>query len=520
MNSQASQYNALPYPSTARKYSHPFYLRSAAALSGFSAPSTDNCRVLEIGCSDAGNIINMALTMPSAHFFGVDISSREIESGQASINAIGLRNITLKTMDIMELDKYHQDPFDYIVAHGIFSWVPDFIRHKILEICRDMLSPTGVAFISYNTYPGFRLRESAHDIARYAARNSESLVESVDYVRKIINTTVRLNSAEHKHYASSLQRESAMMLEVPDSFVAHDILEVENRAFYFHEFTAKLASFGLEHFSDSTIDAYRILFPPEPMHNLLAHFANNLYIREQQIDLLVGRQFRESLVCHAGVSGAPNIYPSIVESMYITSRLTIDKNFASSENEQIYKLKSGKSCLVERNSILSFILELLQDSFPAPLSPAEICISLKDKFPDITPKRIAEELLECYRSMTDSIEFLADAFPASCPIDDFPFSSPVARFQVQNGLRVTSLYHETVEINPFQAMLLCMADGSRHKSSFGEELIKLFDAGELDIDGAKDALREEITAFLHQAADDCLLFFAKNALLLQMTGNQ
>ncbi len=511
MNNTDKSYDVLPYPSSARKNTHPYYLRSAAALSGFCAPLPDGCRVLEIGCSDAGNMLNMAQTIPTAHFLGIDISEREIEAGRAAIMALGLKNIEIEAGDIMEFDALRRGPFDYIIVHGIYSWVPEFVRRKILDICREALSPQGVAFISYNANPGCRLRDAVRDLARYAVRGTDSLHDAVAAAREAVETAKNLNAAESEYYSALLERECKMFGEVPDSFVAHDVLETVNRAFYFKEFAADLADANLEHFGDSTLDRYRIMYPPAPLADKIARLSGDFYRREQQIDFFIGRQFRESLVCRYGISSTPEKLPPILFSMRIVSRLCASDKF-------VFSTKNGGMINAAERPLLRGILQILQGAFPVALTLEEIHCCLQGEFPDALPEQILLELLECYRSLTDSVEFLTDVFPVAAELPEFPVASPVARFQMRGDGKVSTLLHETIEINPIQGLILQAADGTRRKSGFGEYLLALFDAGELEIGGAEDASREVICGFLERTAGEYLDFLVKNALILKMPG--
>src|SRR5688572_33293332 len=126
-------------------------------------PPAGEARVLELGCGTGGNLIPMALAMPGATFTGFDLSAVQIERAREAISALGLRNITVAQRNILDVGK-DADGFDYIICHGVYSWVPENVQQRILAICRESLSKNGVALISYNTYPGWHLRESVREM--------------------------------------------------------------------------------------------------------------------------------------------------------------------------------------------------------------------------------------------------------------------------------------------------------------------------------------------------------------------
>jgi SAM-dependent methyltransferase len=155
-------YDEVLYPSRTLPQTHPSRLATVAFLRGMQPASIGRCRVLELGCGTAANLIPMAFHHPESEFVGLDLAERPIAFGRSNISALGLHNITLHLMDLCEANPERLGCFDYIIAHGVYSWVPQSVRERILAISREMLNPQGVAYISYNAYPGDELLETAH----------------------------------------------------------------------------------------------------------------------------------------------------------------------------------------------------------------------------------------------------------------------------------------------------------------------------------------------------------------------
>lgn len=153
----STSYDEIPYSDNCFPYTHPDHLATVATFHGLTPPPVRNCRVLELGCARGGNIIPMALGLPEGRFLGIDLSSRQIAEGRSIIEKLGLQNIDLQTLGITDIGE-NSGLFDYIVCHGVYSWVPDQVRDKILAICSENLAPSGVAYVSYNTYPGWHER--------------------------------------------------------------------------------------------------------------------------------------------------------------------------------------------------------------------------------------------------------------------------------------------------------------------------------------------------------------------------
>ena len=145
-------YDQVLYPGVPLPQTHPDRLATIAGLFGMTPAAAPNCRVLELGCGDGGNLIPMALTLPASVFTGIDLAEPAIARGCALANTLGLENITLRHLDLMRMGPdlgefdygvFDYAVFDYIIAHGIYSWVPPEVRDQLLRLCRAHLAPQG-----------------------------------------------------------------------------------------------------------------------------------------------------------------------------------------------------------------------------------------------------------------------------------------------------------------------------------------------------------------------------------------
>ena len=136
----AAFYDRVPYDSQPFPEAHPAYLGALGRLHGLTCALPSKCRVLELGCASGGNLIPLAWYHPQSEFVGIDLSESQIRAGRELMAAVGLDNCTLHTGD---LSHFEPDPtgYDYVIAHGLYSWVPDSVRGKMLTLCRDALRP-------------------------------------------------------------------------------------------------------------------------------------------------------------------------------------------------------------------------------------------------------------------------------------------------------------------------------------------------------------------------------------------
>jgi len=129
----------------------------AALLGGLQVRHPSGARILEIGCSSGHNLIPLAMRWPNAHFVGIDFSEQAIQQARDLADVAGLANMEFHAVDLREFN-HDGEPFDFIIAHGFFSWVPDVVKAALLAFCADHLAPSGIATISFNAEPGWQAR--------------------------------------------------------------------------------------------------------------------------------------------------------------------------------------------------------------------------------------------------------------------------------------------------------------------------------------------------------------------------
>jgi SAM-dependent methyltransferase len=228
----ASDYDVLPYRSTPYTHTQPARLAAVATLFGMAPPAADHARVLELGCASGGNIIPLAARYPHARFIGIDLSLRQVEDGQRVIAQLGLQNIEIKRGDIGEL-RLAGTPLDYIVCHGVFSWVPRTMQDAIFRICAENLVANGIAYISYNALPGWHLRRIVRDICHYHAGEQGTPEQRVTRARWMLEQVAKMSS-ESSTFGRIMRDEVKLTAPLPNSYILGEFLAHDNDPCYFH----------------------------------------------------------------------------------------------------------------------------------------------------------------------------------------------------------------------------------------------------------------------------------------------
>ncbi len=240
-----STYDEVPYPTYALPQTHPRHLATIATLLGLAPPDANHCRILELGCGNGGNIIPMAYASPECECVGIDYSQKAIEAGRQQIKALQLPNISLLQCSLEQLDD-DLGTFDYILCHGVYSWVSPDLQQAILHIFRQHLQPNGIGFVSYNTYPGWHQRGVIRKMMNHHVQRfpDESPTQRIHRARQLLDFLVRAVPAQQSAYALSLRENLELLSNLPDAYLFHEYLEEFNEPTWFLEFCESLGKPG------------------------------------------------------------------------------------------------------------------------------------------------------------------------------------------------------------------------------------------------------------------------------------
>lgn len=289
-------YDRLPYLSAAFPQSSPARLHAIARLFGLDAPDPATARVLELGCSAGGNLLPFAVMHPRARAVGIDLSPVQVESGRAIVGLLGLDNLELRHMSITDVGP-ELGEFDYVICHGVYSWVPPEVQEKILDICSRNLSANGVAYVSYNTYPGWKAKEIIRDAMLLRGTSRPDPAENLAYARGMIefmHEVARPDSVLKK----VLDENIGMIRNGQPYYLIHEFLEPCNAPCYFSDFLARAGQHGLCYLGEADLcSMFASNFGPERAAALIRECGQQEPL-EQMMDFLTNRPFRQTLLVH------------------------------------------------------------------------------------------------------------------------------------------------------------------------------------------------------------------------------
>ncbi|MCU0239644.1 MAG: class I SAM-dependent methyltransferase [Pyrinomonadaceae bacterium] len=502
VESKEFSYDTLPYPSFTFAQTHPDRFAAIGKFYGIETASPKKCRVLELGCGDGTNLNWLAYSLPESEFIGVDLSQIHIDSANQAVTEIGLKNAKFFQQDVMQIDENTFGKFDYIFAHGLFSWVPDFVREKILELYRQLLNPNGIGYLSYNTFPGCYRRKIVRDAMRFHTKKYENPLEKVQQGIAFLNFLTENSTSSPIHH-EILKHEFDGMLKRSESNVFHDDLADENQPFYFTEFIEFAEKNDLQFLSEINN------FPTQPRKispevlQVLENISDNVIEFEQYFDFLESNRFRQTLLCQKEIEPERNFEPNKIKQFAISSNLNPTAEITRLSENKSEKFISPKGSTAETDHILTkavlFYLHTIgthEISFDELIAKSRETLETEgftsddwERESDIT----ASLLFQLYSP--DSIRFHVSKSNCINFVSEKPKVSEFAKWQAEKGQNVTTFHGLNLSLDDeIIVELFRLLDGTKSKNDVISELFEKVQNVEIE------AFTQQIEQYLSQIA--------------------
>ena len=352
-------YEAVAYEAKPNPVSHPDHLAAIATMFGLEAPEIDHARVLEIGCSDGSNLLPVAATLPNSHCVGCDLAPTPIRVAREATAALGLGNVEWFAGDLRELSTA-RGSFDYIIAHGVYSWVPVPVRDALLDLVARALAPNGVLFISYNVFPGGHTRRAVSEILLHHTSTLPTLRDKLLAARELAALLANAGTT-HDAPDTGMQTELRRIAEMTDSQLAHDVMSEPNDPVYFHQFAEHASRHGLAYLAEA---APAMMGGAGLGANVRAYLSRlERLVREQYLDFARLRRFRQSLICRADAPTDFVLHASRMTPLFATASMALLQ--AANEGRLPHGNKEPQA------SVHRDILEQLVARAPATIAVAE-----------------------------------------------------------------------------------------------------------------------------------------------------
>ena len=508
-------YEAVAYESKAVPLAEPDVMAAAAILHGLTPPAPERARVLELGCGTGGNLIAMAMRLRKATFLGVDLSPAQIERASYAVSELGLQNVTVLANSIADIDASFGQ-FDYVICHGVYSWVPAPIRDAILRVCAENLAPNGIAYVSYNTYPGWHRRGMVREILKFNDDPALPPSARVSRARDLANMLGAADPADDSPHGLVLHSELRELAKQSDRHLFHDQLAPINEPVYFADFAKHACAHALRYVAEA-----RLAVETRATANLrtvLGPDADIVQV-EQQLDFVRGREFRRTLLCHddrhPSAAPVPEAIPRLFARTMAQHAEPSAEDAARSEHVAAFKTSTGVM-LTTNNPQLIAMLGALVDIAPAAMSFEGLATEVERRLAGAEPAsssvRVDRDALVAalLQSATAGlVEFRALPSPFVPHAGERPKAAPLARWQAANFDFLTSLAHSPIRVTGVERYMLRHLDGTNDRERLLRLLEHAFTSGDLQL-GGTTLSREQAAGVL----DDVLERLGRSGLLV------
>ena len=457
MATPATNYDQVRYPGKFYPQASPERLATLAILYGLRPAPVAKCRVLELGCGEGGNVIPLASVFPESEFHGIDLSQSAIEYGQGLIARLGLKNAHIAAQDMMEFPA-DAGEFDYIVAHGILSWVPEQVREQMLEICSRHLAPKGVAYLSYNTLPGGYLRSYPRDLMRFHTRHMSDPETKLREARSIVDMVVA--AIPTPTIERELLKREMQPYEGRDFFLYHDLLAEVNDPVYFLDFMDAASRCGLQFVAEATNNFSRMTRLPEAVRKYLESIGDRR-MREQYLDFIEGRRFRQTVLCRSGHDLDFELTPERVEPLLLlaTTRPTVAIEDWTSHAPVEFKTAQGVPVTCTEPFTKAFY-QVLGEHFPHGLRYSELREEIVSRTGAVDDSKLMRVLVASFSGGV--VDVRSHKFTFAEQVSERPVASALARVQAELGNSVASLNLGTHNLpDGLVRTLVPLLDGTR-----------------------------------------------------------
>ncbi len=342
----------------------------------------DGIRYLELGFG-RGTSINIHAATYDGQFVGTDFNPSHAFMARSNMRGGGGNNVVLYDESFDELLARFADEkpqFDYIVFHGIFTWVNRAIQDTMLRIIRQTLKPGGVVYNSYNCYPGWSPKAPARHLFKlFSEHSSGSMLDKIPNMLNFFEAFLKTESA----YMKTTPQNQKLLEELKKftttdktSYIAHEYLNAAWDCFWYSDIVARMENMTkcnyacnakiLEHYEDLNISPEGLTF--------LKSIKNKIF-REQLKDFYVNRQFRTDIY----QKGHASLNPLEVSQKILNTEFVMIKPL----NEFKNKIGTPRGEAELAKEIYDKVLDILTQKSFAPKVVREIFEATQIPFPQL-----------------------------------------------------------------------------------------------------------------------------------------
>jgi methyltransferase-like protein/cyclopropane fatty-acyl-phospholipid synthase-like methyltransferase len=518
-----SAYDNFNYEGYPFAHSSPVNLKTTAKVFGVETPDLDTARVLEIGAGSGTNLKPFAITHPKAKCVGVDVTKTQAENGKTDSEDLGITNLELKNIDIGDIDKSFGE-FDYIICHEVYSQVTEEKRQKIFEIAKQNLSSNGLAYISYNTLPGWNMVRSLREMMLYHTQQFSDTQEKINQARLVLNFVKDTVKDIDTPYSKLLQEEAENISRQSDYYILHEYMNDNNFQQYFHEFVDTANQNGLKYLADANLASMFLGNLPEEAANKLSDI-NDIVRTEQYMDFIYNRRFRTTILCHDNLEIDRGLSAEQIKDFYMTMRIgpekapdQVDLNDRT-EELKFYYAGGKENYMTTSSPAMKAILYTFAENVNYPLSFDKL-ITLASRKVNASKEELEQSMLENAMRLVlaDRINLTVEEPKYINKVTTKPkiFSIANKQANVPGQFWFSTASHAVFKADVFAKLLAMHLDGEHTISQLKTKMFEHHKNGDIQVSVDDKPVEDEkqIKDIISDYTDATLNNFANSAMLV------
>lgn len=458
-----TSYDEMPYATLAQRSTDPNRLSAIGRLYGVDVPSPERAAIIEIGCGTGTNLIHIAERFPGSQCVGIDISERHIAEGRRLATAAGIKNIELRHGDLQS-ENLAPGRFDYVICHGVYSWVPPHVQQQILRTVSSAVSENGLVYVSYNVLPGWRQRGAIRDImitgAQYKSvvSNSYAPEERLRGGLEFLSLVASARQLEGDLYGSYIKESLRRFKDSHPAYLFHEYLEEHNSAVRFSDLMEQVELHGLKFVAETKAAMMSADDLGEDVQEYLGRLGDDIITREQCLDVIRNRVFRETLLCKGHHSLKRDLKASVFKSLHFVSDYRYVRD--THQGSEFREVTEGNLVTTPRDEHARALTFIGSAGYAgAPFSA--LCDELRREGSlEIDERIVMHMVVRLWRA--GFVDVALERSPITTKIQGIARVSEVARYQVaQEQGPVIALQHRSCGLSALERQIIAMSDGQR-----------------------------------------------------------
>ena len=469
---EATAYDAYPYPGHVYWFAHPDHMRVLAHFHGLAAAPASRCRVLELGCGDGGNLLPLAERFERSRFEGIDLAASHVARARDLAARVGLQNLAVERADVRTLE-VEEGAYDYVIAHGLVSWIPPDAFEATLALVRRALAPNGVAMISFNAWPGW------HDYAtvrRFMVHHTAPMTEPAKKIAEARRAAqwfcARVAGEAQQEKGALVTKVHQHITRASDALVRHDYLAEEHHPFWFEDFMARADEHGLAFLCNARQGRHGVDGFDERTQSMLRSIPD-VVRRQQYIDFFANTKFRTVLLVRQDASFAPEPELARASPLFLEARYDRDPWEEQLRSASAVPMTTPAGHIQVAGTPIRIVLSVLWRARPRAIGFDTL---LERCLPELIAHdadgglggteegrqelrgHMVRELTELY--FREVLHLWAEPAAFGDPEDTAPRALSLARARAAEGAaKVPSVLHQLSQLTPMRRALLARMDG-------------------------------------------------------------